>query len=165
MPNCFNCGLEVQVTDKFCRECGKSLIKPAVLDVPPEGAPGSNKPHPAENKLSPAEMIEFQRWQKMVKGGNPVKITSDKSATVPQQAGELAKTTGDIFRSFRDISDGIKRDLAGVADVANKSPTTATQAKVVAPSKQPAKPQLSPEEMIEFEKWRQSVKEQNEQTK
>jgi thiamine monophosphate kinase len=111
-------------------------------------------------------MAEFQQWQKMVKGVNPVQITSVKPATAPQPAIELAKTTGDFFRSFRDISDGIKRDLSNVMDAPTKSATPI--ASVPATAQAPrisVKPQLSPEEMIEFEKWRQSVKGTSEQPK
>ena len=174
MPNCINCGTEIQETDKFCRECGKSLkatsggvsqpnISKMSQPTLESSTPFAVEPKPSEIKLSPAEMVEFQKWQRTVKGGNQVQTTSNKPATVPQQAGEFAKTTGDIFRSFREISDGIKKDLRDVTNISTKpSPPAANVPAPPQVAQTPQKPQLSPEEMIEFNKWRQLVKDKTE---
>jgi len=176
MPNCTNCGTEIQVTDKFCRECGKSLTAPSERVSSQNGTSKGSQPSlesplaapiagelkPSGIKLSPAEMIEFQKWQKTVKGANPIQATSNKPATMPQQAGEFAKTTGDIFRSFREISDGIKRDLSNVTNISSKSSPPTTNVPAPQAAQTPQKPQLSPEEMIEFNKWRQLVKDKTE---
>ena len=153
MPNCANCGTEMQPTDKFCRECGKSSAP----------APSTIEPKSPETKLSPAEMIEFQRWQKMVKGVNTLPQAPQKPAAT-QQTEEFAKTAADFFRSFREITDGVKKDINGALDAANKTPTSAQRTPTpAAAANEPVKPQLSPEETVEFNKWRQMVKEKNEQ--
>jgi hypothetical protein len=170
MPNCHNCGTGIDSTDKFCRNCGTSLARSDQADqskdskLPPETPkeiPSVVEQKSPGNSLSPTEMAEFQRWQKMVKGPPPQQQTA-KKPIVAQQAGELAKTTGDFFRSFREISDGVKKDINSALEPANK--TSSTRAPAVNPvSKPPEKPQLSPEETIEFNKWRQLVKEKQNQ--
>ena len=111
-------------------------------------------------------MVEFQQWQKTVKGVSPIQTTSNKPATASQPAAELAKTTGDILRSFRDISDGIKRDFSNVMNVPTKSSTPVANVPALVQAPQPpVKPQLSPEEMIEFNRWRESIKGTSEQSK
>jgi hypothetical protein len=152
MPNCTNCGTEMQPTDKFCRECGKSSVP----------APSTIEPKSSEIKLTPAEMVEFQKWQKMVKGTSQPQAS--QKPTAANQAEDFAKITGDFFRSFREITDGVKKDINGTLDAANKTPTSAPRGPASVPvTKEPVKPQLSPEETIEFNKWRQMVKEKNEQ--
>jgi len=171
MAICGNCGTEVQAEDKFCRECGKSLItttdKVDVLAYSP--APAVIEPTHTDSeqfsrvsdvpmqklsdtaKLSPEEMVEFYKWRKSVKGDVP-------TISTPQPVLEIAKTTGEFLRSFAGLSNEVKQEFVKAMNPDKPTPTAALPQKVV------EKPKLSPEEMVEFDKWRKLVKRESDQT-
>ena len=170
MPNCSDCGTEVQATDKFCRQCGKILkvrtgetgqpidpSKNAQLPPKPElaalasnpydinkpaGPSGATVQQSAEKaKPTPEEIVEFYKWRQSVK----------TPSVAPQPAVEFAKSTAGIQRDLRNITKDVKQELTN----AMKAPA---QPSAPAANIQPAAPKLTPEEMTEFKKWQQAAK-------